>query len=473
MSGAAGQNGRRPTVPPLRARTLRQRLLLLLALMLGASVVVKTALAFGHAAGKVQTELSAALVVGQQIVVDAVRELETVTNPYQVLPSIIERFSGGRHLRIALLDDDGKEVVTSRLAMPDEPAPEWVYRFLAGKTETASVELPPRIQGYSRLYIEADPRNEVQEFWEELRHGLIVLVVLAVVELSVIFWVLGWELKPLNNLSRAFAGIASGDFSVRLSDAASGDLTTVNRGFNEMAARLEQSEQAKTVLQEQLANAQEEERADLARDLHDEIGPLLFSVSLDAAELQRALDDSAGPDVKGRIEHIREAIRLSQKSVLEILGRLRTGTVEDLGLAAAIVRLVDFWKARYPNLVVNTKVPDDGVGVALDAIVYRVVQESLSNAVRHGRPTTIDIAINQDGEGRTAVTVCDDGGGLKAYKAGHGITGMRERVSSREGTLTIANRADGLGTVVHAEFPAVALPEPTYSSNKQLIDVMQ
>ena len=441
---------------PFPARTLRQRLLLLLALMLAASVVVKTSLAFWHAAGKVQTELTAALVVGEQIVADAVRELENVPNPYQMMPSVIERFSGGRHLRIALLDDVGKEVVSSRLAMPEEPAPEWVYNFLAGETEIATIKLPSSIKGYSSFYIEADPRNEVQEFWEELRHGLVVLVLLAVVELSVIYFVLGWELRPLGKLSRAFGSIASGDFSVRLTDAASGDLTTVNRGFNEMAARLEQSEEMKTVLQEQLASAQDEERADLARDLHDEIGPLLFSVSLDAAELQRALGETGSPDVKDRIEHIREAIRLSQKSVLEILGRLRTGTVEDLGLAAAIARLVEFWKARYPTLAVSSVIPEDGVGVALDAIVYRVVQESLSNAVRHGRPSTIEIVVRQEEGGRTEVVVTDDGGGLRTQKAGHGITGMRERVLSRDGTLTIANRSDGRGTMVRADFPPLS-----------------
>ncbi|MFA5950894.1 MAG: histidine kinase [Hyphomicrobium sp.] len=467
INEASGQIG-----SPLRLRTLRQRLLLILAAMLSASVLVSTAFAFWHAAGKVQVELHAALIVGEQIVTDAVRELETVPNPYQVLPSLIERFSGGRHLRVALKDETGHDVVSSRLAMPEEPAPEWVYRFMAGETETTNVALPGRVKGYSSVFIEADPRNEVQEFWEELRHGLVVLVVLAMLEVGVIYWMLGSELKPLAELSRAFTKIAGGDFSVRLSDAASGDLTTVSRGFNEMAIRLELSEEMKTRLQEQLSNAQEEERAELARDLHDEIGPLLFSVSLDAAELQRALGEHAGHDVKDRLEHIREAIRLSQKSVLEILGRLRTGTVEDLGLAAAIASLVEFWRARHPSLVVRTTIPDEGVGVALDAIVYRVVQESLSNALRHGTPSSIDVEIAQDLGGKTRVTVTDDGGGLKSQKAGNGITGMRERVSSRNGMLSITTRRDGRGTVVHAEFPPISVAQAQTQKTLQMIDVM-
>ena len=435
------------------SRTLRERLLLILGALLAGSVLVSTALAFWHAAGKVQVELHAALVVGEQIIADAVRELETSQNPYQDLPTIVERFNGGRHLRVSLIDYSGKDVHSSRLALPDDPAPEWVYSVMAGEMEIANVALPESIRGYASFHIEADPRNEVQEFWEEFRHNLIVLIVLAVLELGVIYWSLGWELKPLEQLNRAFKTMAAGDFSVRLGDAASSDLTAVANGFNEMALRLDRAETTKTRLQEQLANAQEEERAELARDLHDELGPLLFSVSLDAAEVQRTLGDNADPNVRERLEHIREAIRLSQKNVLDILGRLRTGTVEDLGLAAAIMSLIEFWQARHPALKVVTRIPEDGVGVQLDATVYRVVQESLSNALKHGLPSEIVIEIAKNEIGKVCVTVTDNGGGLRSSKAGNGMTGMRERVESRDGVLSIENRADGRGVRVLAEFP--------------------
>ena len=434
--------------------TLRHRLLLMVALVLAISVSVGTVLAYWRATHKVQTELHAALVVGEQIVSDAVKELDRAPNPYQLIPSVIERFSGGRHLRVALLDRKGQEIAVSRLAMPDDPAPEWIYRALRGEPETARVSLPEKIHGYGSFLIETDPRNEVQEFWEELSYGLTVLALLAALVLAAIYWTLGRELRPLNDLRNAFTKIAAGDFSVRLPDAGSGDLTVVNRGFNEMAARLEQAEEANTRLQIQLANAQDEERIELARDLHDEIGPLLFSLGLDAAAVQRALGDEATREVQERLEQIREAVRVSQRTVLDILGRLRTGSVEDLGLSAAINRLVEFWHARHPYLALNVDIPEDGVGLDLDAVVYRVVQESVSNAVRHGTPSQIDIAVLRKPSGEIEITVNDDGGGLKTTKAGHGITGMRERVASRDGTFAVSNRADGKGTLVRATFPA-------------------
>ena len=222
-----------------------------------------------------------------------------------------------------------------------------------------------------------------------------------------------------------------------------------------MADQLEQAEASKTLLEEQLSSVQDEERAELARDLHDEIGPLLFSVSLDTAAVQKALGIEADRDVTERLESIREAVSLSQKRVLQILGRLRSGTVEDLGLEAAIKRLIDFWTSRRPALRVHSIVPEDGVGPDLDPVVYRIVQESMSNAVRHGNTSVIDIVVRHDPDESVFVSVCDDGGGLKTMRAGHGLTGMRERVTARRGVFTIGNRPDGKGTLVEARFPKI------------------
>ena len=412
-----------------------------------------------------QTELHAALIVGEQIVSDAVKELDRAPNPYQLIPSVIERFSGGRHLRVALLDRDGHEIAVSRLAMPDDPAPEWIYAALRGDPETARVALPDKIHGYGSFLIEADPRNEVQEFWEELRYGLFVLSALAVLVLAAIYWTLGYELRPLNDLRNAFTKIAAGDFTVRLADAGSGDLTIVNHGFNEMAARLEQSEDDNTRLHIQLANAQDEERTQLARDLHDEIGPLLFSLGLDAAAVQQSIGrqrqqrgaGAIGADPRSRAHQPTHRPRhpwSAQDGKRRGPWPLRRNHPAHRILA------------HTPSASRNeVDIPESGVGIDLDAIVYRVVQESFSNAVRHGATSHVEISVVTKPDGSVEVTVVDDGGGLKSTKAGHGITGMRERVASRSGTLSVGNRADGKGTLVHATFPAPAHEIPDTQQN--------
>jgi two-component system, NarL family, sensor histidine kinase UhpB len=395
--------------------------------------------------------LHSAFIVGEQVLEDGVNALNGSPNPYHALIGIIEQFNSGRHLKVSILDGGGERVIQSHLDTPKEPAPEWFYNLLTGPIETARVLLPPAVRGYSAFLIETDPRNEVQEVWEDLGNSLLLIAMLAGLVSALIYWTVGRELRPLEQLSRALSLAADRDFSTRLEEKGPRDVRAVTSVFNHMAAQLEKAEASKTVLEEQLSSVQEEERAELARDLHDEIGPLLFSVGLDAAAVQSAMGDSGRRDVAERLESIREAVSLAQRRVLQILGRLRTGTVEDLGLEAAVHRLVEFWTARKPGLEIKTVIPEGGVGVDLDSVVYRIIQESMSNAVRHGNTSTIEATVILDDSGLN-VRVVDDGGGLKSTRAGHGLTGMRERVTSKRGVFSVGNRPDGKGTLVEAQF---------------------
>ena len=431
--------------------SLRQRLLINVAFVLALSVVVGALSSYWRAADKIQTELHSAFLVGEQVLEDGVNGLTGSPNPYHSLISVIEQFNNGRHLSVSILDRSGERVVQSHLESPAEPAPNWFYNLLAGPPETARVLTPPSIRGYAALLIETDARNEVQEVWEDLENSLLLIGILAVLVCALIYWTVGRELKPLEKLSGALSLAAERDFSTRLEENGPRDIRSVISVFNHMAIQLEKAEASKTLLEEQLSSVQEEERAELARDLHDEIGPLLFSVGLDAAAVQSAIDESGSRDVAERLDSIREAVSLSQRRVLQILGRLRTGTVEDLGLEAAVQRLVEFWTARHPDLKISTVIPEGGVGMDLDPVVYRIIQESISNAVRHGKTSVIEAFVGIDQNDLT-VRVSDDGGGLKSNRAGHGLTGMRERVATKRGSFNVGNRPDGKGVLVQAKF---------------------
>ncbi|MBS0232136.1 MAG: HAMP domain-containing protein [Proteobacteria bacterium] len=431
--------------------SLRQRLLLDVALVLAFSLVVGALTSYWNSAKKIQTELHSAFVVGEQVLKDAVNALNGSPDPYRSLIGIIEQFNDGRHLKVSILDDSGQRVVQSHLEMPDDPAPEWFYKLFEVRSEATRVPVPPFIHGYSAFLIETDARNEIQEIWDDLGNSLFLIGIVGGLVCALIYWTVGRELKPLERLSRAMSVAAERDFTIRLDEKGPRDLRAVTRVFNHMTAQLEKAEASKTMLEVQLSMVQDEERAELARDLHDEIGPLLFSVGLDAAAVRTSIGDKSA-DISHRLDSIREAISLSQRRILQILGRLRTGTVEDLGLEAVVQGLVEFWTSRKPALTITTSIPEGGVNAELDPIIYRIVQESVSNAVRHGNTTSIDAVVSLDDE-MVRVRVIDDGGGLKSRRAGHGLTGMRERVVSRRGTFSVGNRAEGKGTVVEAQFP--------------------
>jgi two-component system, NarL family, sensor histidine kinase UhpB len=214
-------------------------------------------------------------------------------------------------------------------------------------------------------------------------------------------------------------------------------------------------------LNEQLTNVQEEERADLARELHDEIGPFLFAVSLDVSAMHQIAKEDVASRLAPRLEAIRDAVAHMQRHLKSILGRLRPTVLLDLGLAQAVDNLVDFWKGRNPNIVFNTKIYPESFGEPLDESIYRILRESLSNALRHVGPSRIDVNIQLETGDMVAVTVIDDGSGMKQPTPviGFGITGMQERVASLGGTLTVKNRMDGRGVIVAARLPVRRPPD--------------
>jgi two-component system, NarL family, sensor histidine kinase UhpB len=305
------------------------------------------------------------------------------------------------------------------------------------------------------VLLEADPHNEVDETWNDAMLSLTLLSGFSSLVLGMVYWTLGRALQPLSQMAAAFARIGRGDYRPRMADSGPLELARVCRGFNQMASRLADMQRRNRRLGAQLTVVQEEERAELARNLHDDIAPLLFALSADVASIQK--DDAARSSAKigSRLEAIREAIVQMQQQVRGILGLLRPHVVTELGLARAIDNLVGFWQKRYPSIDLETRLGSNSFGDRLDETVYRVVQEALSNAMRHGEPTLIKIAAKREADGHVAVEVTDDGGGLRDLRddAGFGLVGMHERVKSVGGTLTVKNRVDGRGVIVSARLP--------------------
>jgi two-component system sensor histidine kinase UhpB len=208
-------------------------------------------------------------------------------------------------------------------------------------------------------------------------------------------------------------------------------------------------------LNEQLASVQEEERADIARELHDEIGPFLFAVSLDAAAMHQISKEDSTTQIAPRIEAMRDAIAHMQKHLKSILVRLRPPVFLDFGLAHAVDNIVAFWKERRPDIVFDVEVPEQSFGEILDDCIYRIIREGLSNALRHGQPTSIVIIARTEAKNTLTVQVIDDGHGIMPPGpfVRFGIAGMQERAASLSGALIVENRVDGKGVIVRAQFP--------------------
>ena len=248
---------------------------------------------------------------------------------------------------------------------PSEPAPEWFYRLLAAQPVTARITLPAPFDRFGTILFKTDSRNEISEVWGDAVLTVAILAIFCGLNAVLVYWVTGRALRPLDALSAAFNSIGAGNYGLRVKEDGPRELAQLCSGFNQMAAKLTDIEGRKHRLEHQLAAVQEEERSEPARDLHDEIGPLLFAVSVDLSVIQQdeAVRSTA---VAARIESIRESITRMYKDVKAILARLRPASLVDLGLAQAAESLVNFWQTRYPDIVFVVRSNAEGFGTPID-----------------------------------------------------------------------------------------------------------
>ena len=438
--------------------SLQLRLIVSIMLVLIVSLVLGGALACWHAARSVETELRAAMEVGEHSVENAMTQLSGTQDPGQELTRLINTFDGDRHVLAVLLNGRGEPALISSLAIPTRPVPDWFVRLLGVPPRILRFPIPA-VAGHGTIMLQADPRNEVGEVWGQLSDSLVVLGLFSLLVLLLVPWTVRRGLAPLEFAIQSFQRIGAGDYDARLTPEGAPELARLAQGFNRMAERLAGLEAKNRRLHERLQHLQEEERADLARDLHDEIGPFLFAVSVDAAAIPQLAAEGRRTEVAERVATIRDAVAHMQRQVKATLGRLRPVGPLGLGLADAVETLAQFWRRRSPGIEVRI---DLGVGVGdgtrderIDGTIYRIVQEGMSNAVRHGSPRRILVTIATEDEDNIRVAVVDDGAGIDdtAGEAGFGLIGMTERIAALGGTLEVGNRRDAPGVTLTAVLP--------------------
>jgi signal transduction histidine kinase len=201
-----------------------------------------------------------------------------------------------------------------------------------------------------------------------------------------------------------------------------------------------------------VVEAQEVERARLARELHDETGQALTSILLGLKPLEeRATND----EDRSAVRSLRELVVSTLQDVRRLAVELRPSVLDDFGLTSAVERLAESYREQSGLRVdLEAQLGDERLPREVETALYRIIQEALTNIVKHAGASRVSILLTQrDG---TAVAVLeDDGSGFetKAIRTdGLGLVGMRERVGLLGGKLRIES-SPGSGTTVHAEVP--------------------
>lgn len=207
----------------------------------------------------------------------------------------------------------------------------------------------------------------------------------------------------------------------------------------------------------QQASALEAERQRIARDIHDDLGQNLLALKMDLAILSRGQ-----PRLQAQLHRIEAHISASLRSLRAIIHDLRPEAL-DHGLRSAVESQVTQFSRLSGiacRLDADQQVYNAAPGAKVDAALYRILQESLSNIARHANATQVDIALCRQSTSLT-LTVSDNGIGLptRPARGGNGLSGIADRVARAGGQFHVASRP-GQGTALSMSFPLELAPHP-------------
>jgi PAS domain S-box-containing protein len=238
----------------------------------------------------------------------------------------------------------------------------------------------------------------------------------------------------------------------------------------EAQARLETSEDRMRQLAARIQAAREEERADLARELHDEVGQTFTAIKLEVGRVTTLLQDlRLGPQIVDRLQSLVGLTEIGIATVRRLGTSLRPPALDHLGLADAVRWEAAAFRAR-TKLRCHVRAADDGDALTRERQVslFRILQEALTNVVRHARASAVHVSLSCRGE-TFELRIRDNGRGITDVQAMNpraiGLLGMRERAAAVGGTFSIAGQ-HGKGTRVTVLVPLSDGPASRRSLNR-------
>jgi two-component system, NarL family, sensor histidine kinase UhpB len=318
-----------------------------------------------------------------------------------------------------------------------------------------------------QLVVEPQSSRAVLDAWDEIARLSAIGAIMLVIVNGLAFWIVARVLEPIPVIADGLERIQRGDLGFRLPPLAGYEANVIGTAFNRMARAVEdkvraerQARDAETRLEERREMASladqrvEEERRLIAHELHDEFGQsvtAIRSLALAIATQGGARDPATGETARLISD---EAARLYD-AMHSLIPRLAPLSLDTLGLTATLENLVRDWQRRHPmiSIALRHALPPD-LGPSITLAIYRVVQESLINSLRHSQGSRVDIVVQGDPQ-HIVVTVADDGVGLPTdwARPGHfGLRGLTDRVTQLGGTMKVGNRPEG-GVLLTADIP--------------------
>ena len=358
----------------------------------------------------------------------------------------ISELSEIRHLKIQFFNNqDILLEETSNTLDEIKPPPYWFIFLIEKLSEEiffSKINIDQRGETTGYILIKPEPIYEYAEIWQQIKVGLWIIGAFLILINIVVLILFSHMIKPINKIIEGFEKLEAGNYNSKINKSNILELDIIGRKFNSMINNLRQSNDKIHKLSQNLINVQEQEKSELARDLHDELGQSLTALQAEAASISKSTKKSSRDDAIFNVIQLSKNMMLSTR---EIIKKLNLGLIEDLGLESALIELFENWKRRFKGINFEYKIDDKALKKITKqetAHLYRIFQEALTNIAKHSEPKNIKITIKSlDGKDKIRILIRNDGIRTEyANKDGLGLIGIAERVDQINGSLEIIKK---------------------------------
>jgi two-component system, NarL family, sensor histidine kinase UhpB len=441
--------------------SLRFRLNLLVTMLSLAFMVVVGGVMVNDTRVSIRERVEAATRVTIQLLDTVI--LSSAMNPslgptHVVMQEFLRSLGYVRSSHIELYDHAGNLLYASPESsfMRDVVPPKWFVHLVAPKVETVQ-----RSIRYGTLVVSSSPDGSVREAWSGFRQLILIGAVFFVLLNLLVYAMLSHALRPINAILDAINRVEKGDLTVKLPRFTLPEFDKIGHSLNRMTTsldaerQLEENRQLTQLIQKHI----EDERRSLARELHDELGQYVTAIKTFAVAIANKTKEKA-PDVEASAQTIVAAANQIYDGMHNIIRQLRPSALDNLGMSETLRDMVRLYQQQHTGLDIALSLDGDlnNLGENININVYRIVQESINNAIKHAQASRIQVALEATVDGELSLTIEDDGKGLDMKhvdQTNHfGLLGIRERIQALNGRFEIiSNQQDIVGTKIVIVIP--------------------
>ncbi|TWG89896.1 two-component system sensor histidine kinase UhpB [Mesorhizobium sp. J18] len=455
--------------------SLRRQILTAFLLVNLAAGIVAAIVVIYDARQAAQEEITASMHLAGRLVREAVGRSSADNGGIALFRDLGLELGHLRHVRILFADGNGSlapllPAETVGAAADDKAGvPDWFTALINVGDIRREMKIVLNGHQIGSVVMIGHAADEIAEVWRDTKHLAIIALTLNAAVLAILYIALGRVLHPLTKLAAGLRELEQGQFQHRLAQPRVRELADISDRFNALASRLGAANADNIRLTKRLISVQDDERRQIATELHDEIGPCLFGMKANVASLEQLageLPDATADRLRDRVATLTEITEKIQILNRRLLGKIRPMALGHVPLADIISGVVADFERFNPKVRITLAVGRlaDSYGDSVDLTVYRCLQEGITNAERHGEATMIAVDLTErpynteDGGGSQAspvlrLSIRDDGHGVTpGVSWGLGLTGMDERVRALGGMLTLTSQP-GAGTCLDISIP--------------------